>query len=451
MKDIGIRYIVVIALLQLTEKDEVRNPGIQINSALNMNDILKYNKIHLFAGMGLILFLFHFNIYQKKIIDLDEVVYLHLAEHMGWDWSEYNTIKLFPPGYYPRAVYSSPVFHHPPLYPYSIKLLASTGISGITAARTLNIMFMLFGIVYLYLLAELLCNRKVALLSSFLLMICPIFMMETNLIHLDQYQSFFLIVLLYYFFYSEKKAEKKHLFISAFFFALAMLVKFTSPIFFLFPAILAVKRFIEKQDRKQTLIFILISSLGFMWWLYIICRFHSLLPVEIIGNGATILVKPDKYLIEITKRQWWQVWALSAVICPLFIFFYIPGVIFLFKKGIELFLKRHVQKDLINLILINTASILSILAFSLGNAVAKGHWALRYFLPIYPFVYLIASWGVIQILKKNQPILNSWTLTAVLISCILMLFTDWNVILYQGLIIKPSLFILFQNLEKIIL
>jgi len=51
----------------------------------------------------------------------DELVYLVLAERMGWDLSNYTTKDDPRVNAFPYSVYRGPLFHHPPLYPLLLK------------------------------------------------------------------------------------------------------------------------------------------------------------------------------------------------------------------------------------------------------------------------------------------------------------------------------------------
>ena len=420
-----------------------------------MSEFFKYSRIQLFAGMGLILLLLHFNIYEKKIIDLDEIVYLHLAENMGWDCTNYNTVKLFPPGHYPRAVYSSPVFHHPPLIPYMIKMVSAFGIPASKAARTINLLFLMSGIIYLYLLTEILAGRAAALLSSLLMLVCPVFLLETNLIHIDQFQAYFLLAGLYHYFHAEKNGKSQHLYVSGGFFALSMLVKFTSPVLFVFPVLLALRHFVRFRDRKSILIFLAVSSAGFVWWLYFLFRFHSLFPPEIMGDGTTMAVKPDAYYVVVSNRNWLTVWKLFAVIYPFFMLLYIVGTLYgsliLLRRWRRVSFVSAVTRHSSSLVLLNTAGLVSILLFIAGNSFGNSVWVLRYYIQIYPLIFLICAAAAVNLYRFfRSPALRSWLLTLSGLNIILILFTSWSVVLYHGLIIKPSLFILVPKLEHIL-
>lgn len=52
----------------------------------------------------------------------DELVYYVLAQRMGWDLSNYTTRDDPRVRNFPYTIYQKPLFHHPPLYPYLLKI-----------------------------------------------------------------------------------------------------------------------------------------------------------------------------------------------------------------------------------------------------------------------------------------------------------------------------------------
>src|SRR3990172_8100515 len=108
-------------------------------------------------------FLFALHLVPQPLIDWDEAVYLYLSEHMTWYFSQYTTQGSFIDNALPQGVYSSPVFHHPPLIPYLIKLFSFAGAPA--GGKILN--FILYGLsLYLvFVIGQKLSDLKGALLA----------------------------------------------------------------------------------------------------------------------------------------------------------------------------------------------------------------------------------------------------------------------------------------------
>ncbi len=139
---------------------------------------------HLIAAFILFFsFFFLLNLIRQPIIDWDEAVYLYLSEHMTWYFTQYTTQGSFIDNALPQGVYSSPVFHHPPMIPYLIKLLSFAGAPA--GGKILN--FSLYGLsLYLvFAIGQKLSDFKGALVALTLWVICPIFNLEARLVHLD--------------------------------------------------------------------------------------------------------------------------------------------------------------------------------------------------------------------------------------------------------------------------
>src|SRR4030066_323584 len=197
-------------------------------------------------------FFFLLNLMRQPVIDWDESVYLYLSEHMTWYLTQYTTQGSFIDNALPQGVYSSPVFHHPPLIPYLIKILSFAGPH--TGGKILNFIFYGLSLFLVFDIAKRLSDIKGALLSLALWVVCPIFNLEAKIVHLD-FPSTALILTGFWFYLKsqERLPAKKYLVLSGLAFALAMLTKYTAPLY-IFVAVLL---FISGKDRifdKRSLI-----------------------------------------------------------------------------------------------------------------------------------------------------------------------------------------------------
>lgn len=71
---------------------------------------------------GVLTVLTHCPMLFKIHYEGDEVAYFVLAERMGWDGSNYTTKDDPRIRNFPYSIYHGPLFHHPPLYPYLLKV-----------------------------------------------------------------------------------------------------------------------------------------------------------------------------------------------------------------------------------------------------------------------------------------------------------------------------------------
>jgi hypothetical protein len=115
----------------------------------------------------------------------DEQIYILLAEQMGWDASHYTTADIPNAASLPSVVYVSPLFVHPPLFPFVLKLGIALG-NPVLAG-------LLFEVAAMALLFLVLARRSPAipfdagprLLLLGLAAVCPILLFSTSRLHLD--------------------------------------------------------------------------------------------------------------------------------------------------------------------------------------------------------------------------------------------------------------------------
>src|SRR3989304_8934961 len=108
-------------------------------------------------------FLFALHLVPQPLIDWDEAVYLYLSEHMTWYFSQYTTQGSFIDNALPQGVYSSPVFHHPPLIPYIIKILSFAGATA--GGKILNFIFYGISLILVFAIAKRLSDLKGGLVA----------------------------------------------------------------------------------------------------------------------------------------------------------------------------------------------------------------------------------------------------------------------------------------------
>ena len=161
-------------------------------TAISLNNRHVLMTFFLIFGM---FFLFH--LVHQPVIDWDEEVYLHLSKQMTWNLERYTTQNSHIDEQLPQAYYRSPLFHHPPLIPFGIKLLSFAGY--LTGAKILNLILWCASIFLVFAIACKFTDLKGAILALTLWVICPIVNLEVRLVHLD-FPSTVLTLLGFWFF-----------------------------------------------------------------------------------------------------------------------------------------------------------------------------------------------------------------------------------------------------------
>ena len=127
----------------------------------------------------------HLNSFRVQHGEGDEWVYLTLAREMNWDLTHYTTRDDPKVREFPFAAYRGPVFIHPPLYPWALKVGLSLGYPlefGLLCQ--VSVMLLL-----LVLVARWLLLQKVDWLGVTVVLLgftfCPLLLASTTRLHLD--------------------------------------------------------------------------------------------------------------------------------------------------------------------------------------------------------------------------------------------------------------------------
>ena len=362
-------------------------------------------------------FLFALHLVPQPLIDWDEAVYLYLSEHMTWYFSQYTTQGSFIDNALPQGVYSSPVFHHPPLIPYLIKILSFTGPHA--GSKILNFVLYVLSLFFVFDIAKRLSDLKGALLALALWVVCPIFNLEAKIVHLD-FPSTVLILAGFWFYLKsrERLPERKYLALSGLAFALAMLTKYTAPVYVLVAVSLFISGKESNFDKRSLISFGVPLLFGFSWWLYILLRFGNLAPPEFTGGPSTANLTP--YLKTISERGWYDIWIYFLAICPLFIV-YIWGI----GKYLVEFVKNckdyfHWPNDTRILFAASAGMLIAVFLFSLINAFTNGYWIFRHSMPLFPFIYITIGWLVSGLLDRGNRVFNAYLIPFVLFTIVIM-------------------------------
>jgi hypothetical protein len=122
----------------------------------------------------------------------DECVYIALSERMGWDFSNYTVAGIPNAALMPGAVYVAPLFLHPPLLPYVLKLGLAAGVNPVAS----GLLFQLFASLLLYgtmaRTATVVPRDPGPRAAAFLLVTaCPILLFSGSRLHLDGLMAVF--------------------------------------------------------------------------------------------------------------------------------------------------------------------------------------------------------------------------------------------------------------------
>jgi 4-amino-4-deoxy-L-arabinose transferase-like glycosyltransferase len=386
-----------------------------------------------FSASRFFLFLMIFALLLKAPImdraptDWDEGVLLHLSQNMTWTFGDYNTKGSVFAEKLSRNLYRASVFHHPPLVPYLIKIL-SIPFAPNVAAKILNVLFSLISFLLVFFISRELFDEWAAILATFFWTVCPIFNLESALVHLDLPLTVFVLAgIFFYIAYDKDRARKSRLYLSGGMFALAMLTKYTAPAFILVPFCLVFTNRENFKDKRGTIIFLLITSLGFLWWITILIRFGSLVPAEFVGIGKKGFTTP--YLDSINKRQWYHVWLYFLCICPVFALYIVVGVRRLFQILFGKIAYFELEQQERNIFIINLSSIGCVIAFNVANAFTNGFWIMRHYMPFFPIIYITTSWFLVELLERRNRATFSYLLVLLFITFVSMSVSTFLTIL----------------------
>jgi len=282
-------------------------------------------------------------------------------------------------------------FQHPPL----IKYLFGLSIRLFNNPYIVQVIFSLGLIVMVYLFAlRVFSNKSVAFLSSFLLVVDPLFIDTSSLGLLDMGQAFFLLVFIYL-----VSFKKKSFVLQGVFLGLAISSKFWSISLMIFLFVLLFKRFClrEKETVVDILKVLLISGLVYV---VVYSRFFVLggsiigfiklqlriLKFMVVHNSSNMLGGNAILFISGFYRDWWKgEWIREFVWTPLWPL----GVLSSFVLTIKTFKK----KKEIGLFVFSLPLFYFLVTFNQLPFV-------RYFLLILPFIYISLSLGFLKLFNQ---------------------------------------------------
>lgn len=385
----------------------------------NFENELSISAKHFLLALTLFILVMNAAIFTEQLVDWDEIVYLHLSEHMGWFLDDYTLRGSFIEKNLSQKVYSAPVFYHPPLIPYLIKIV-STVLSPILSAKLINFILILLSYFLIFRITSMLSDYRGALIALSLWAVCPIFNLESHLIHLDFPLAVFILMGIWLFLeYERNDGKTRYLCLSALAFVLAMLTKYTGPIYVLIPFGLMVSSDWPSVNKKHAVIFCLILLAGFLWWGYVFWTYGSLMPAEFMGHQAGKMFS-SPYLRSILERNWYDVWFYFAAICPLFFVYLGGGMNYIVSRFQKLLPSKSNRQSLAILAAINISMIISTVLFSIINAHSNGYWTMRHMFPIYPVIYVTIGAAMSYMFSRRDKIMNAYLFVYVFLNLVCM-------------------------------
>ena len=333
---------------------------------------------------------------RQPLSDWDEAVYLHLSHRMTWHLTDYSTRGSFIDENLPQAVYSSPIFLHPPLIPYAIKLLSPFGV--VAGARMLNFLLYALSFFLVYSITARLSDSRGALLATSLWMLCPILNVEARVVHLDFPCSVLLLAGIWFYLKSDEGASGgRTLACSGTCFALAMLTKYSSPLYVCVPVLLFLSSRARVRDLQSWLIFGGTLAGGFAWWVFLLVAFGSLTPPE-LDQSLDHAISP--YLQTLAEREWYHLWIYFLAMCPLFAI-YVTGLAGRLWEQLGHPSTHHeFPRERRILLAANLGTLAVVVLFGIINEMRGAYWAFRHIMPTFPIIYISIGCFVTTMLAR---------------------------------------------------
>jgi 4-amino-4-deoxy-L-arabinose transferase-like glycosyltransferase len=181
----------------------------------------------LFAAFALLIAT-HIPSFLRPHLEGDEEVYQVLAREMNWDFSHYTTMDDARIREFPSQAYRLPLYFHPPLFPYVLKIGGVLG-KPVVVGLLFQIAAMLLLIYSLWRAAVKQGLRDASLAALLLLTLtCPVLNFSTSLLHLDGLMAAFLTSGLLLYYEATQSRSMKLTAVAALLLALALNTKFNS-------------------------------------------------------------------------------------------------------------------------------------------------------------------------------------------------------------------------------
>jgi 4-amino-4-deoxy-L-arabinose transferase-like glycosyltransferase len=334
-------------------------------------DIQKIN-LNLLKNEKLLLFIFLFIFFILSFFPLrtsywwDETVYLQHAEVMFSGRTNYDQFSFRPP-------LLSIIF----FLGFFIK-------HSVITASILTVLINTIGIIFIYLIGEKLYDKRIGIIAALIYATVPFIIKNSNYLLTDVPAVTFLAIAFYF---SLSKDKNFLLFLSGLFCSLAVLMKFTTVLFF---PVLIFYFLINRINLKKMLLFVFGASIVLLpYFIWVHINYNNFLTPFIIGKQMVSDTNESLFFYFINMSEVFTKLVILGVI--------FWAIIFLIKIRKKNFSK--INSDLVMLVWIFIFLI---------YLTKTPHKELRYILPIAIPIILIASEGLslcFSYLKKNYQLI----------------------------------------------
>lgn len=148
-------------------------------------------------------------------VEGDELVYLSLSKNMGWDLSNYTVMNDAPLNQFPARLYRQPVFMHPPLFPFILKIgsiIANPVLFGILFNGLLKFALAVLMWNFALVLGK---SRTMAQLAAVFVTACPILGFISSRILIDMSFTLSLVAVIYLLICAGIEKTRKNLILAA--------------------------------------------------------------------------------------------------------------------------------------------------------------------------------------------------------------------------------------------
>lgn len=257
-------------------------------------------------------------------IENDEVIYQVLADKVSNDFFDYSVRGTYIFSQLPKSIYDQPLFHHPPVFIYSISLIKI--IFGSKWEVLLPILAAVFTCLVVFLIGRELYGETTGLLAAFFFAICPINMHASTKIWMDSLLALLCALTVYLALRAVKKEALAWYILSGISLGLAILTKYIA--LGIVPVLLYTifKNGLSKKILAGFSILgiaaILISA---PWFMLFYKTFHAFLPWWARQTAESIQMFP--FMKMAVERPVYFYLANTIMVAPIYLFGFIEIIL----------------------------------------------------------------------------------------------------------------------------
>lgn len=269
-------------------------------------------------------------------------------------------------------------------------------------ARVVSAIFGTATVYFIYLLADKIFNKKIALLSAFLLAVDFLHVHDSQIGHIWAPLTFFIVAIMYFSYRLSLSGEKKWYWLSALFIGLGYAVGQVPILFsaaFLLAHLYYVKktggRFFNGNFVKSVIVtFVLSLMFTFLNFYTFYKHFYDAAAALFQIFGLNISPPPDSYDINVSKVVRYS-FSFNWIFMLKVLFYTSPIVITTAVFGFFVFLKKFKPADLKNIFLVFTP-----LGYLLFSSLLYYEFNYRYVLPAIPFFIISSAYFIFWLYEK---------------------------------------------------